>query len=138
MLSFKQKEILKKQIQYNILNHSNLSDLNIIQKKCQFKNHSIEVIKMLQNSPQFIYPIKSYCIAIVYSLLLEQHFKISFYDSINNCNLLLLDQYFISYAKNKKVYKNVIRYFGKNNILNINSLTISIITEYFNKEFLNS
>ena len=129
-----QKQLLKAQLEYNFLKESHLTDLNIIQIKCD-KNFSEEVIKMLLTKPSFMYPIKSFCVSIIYSLLIEKHFGVSFYDSINNPFLLVRDKFFIRYDQNKKVYKKVIMYFGKNNILNLDSETVNTIKTYFFEEF---
>lgn len=134
MLSIKQKKLLNNQIKFN-LNKANYTDTNkeiTYNKKVTSKN----VIEYLTNDPLLTFPLKSFAIAIIYGLLIEKYFKISLYDSLNNKLLLFNnDKFFIPYYKNKKVYKQTISYFGKNNILSINSNTVNVISTYWYKEF---
>ena len=129
-----QIKLLKCQIQYNIkLEH--LTDINkdIVYRK---KTTHHELIDYIQSNPELIQPLKSYAVAIIYSLLIEKYFNISFYDSINNDMLLFNnDKFFTPYYKNKKLYKKTIDYLGKKSILSLQSNTVKSISEYFFKEF---
>lgn len=135
MLNHKQKEILKIQLKNNIIlefNDTNKTEQINLSKKYLFKR----CCNILENDPACNEPEKTIIVAIIYSLLIEKYFNISFYDSLNNDLLLAHNsKFFKSYTKNKKIYKNIIKHYGKSNILSLNSNAIKTITEYFKKEF---
>ncbi len=56
-----------------------------------------------------IYPAKSYCVAIIYALLLEEYFGEDFYHTLNDPELFQnTDQYFLPYSQNKEIYDQVL------------------------------
>lgn len=132
-LSKQQIKIFKKQLQYNF-DSSNYTDTN--KSFATSKISAKALIEYLRTEPLLIYPLKSYAVAIIYSLLLEQEYNIGFWDSISNPLLLCNnDIFYIPYNQNKKIYKTTIDFYGKENILSINSNTIKIISSYFYEEF---
>jgi len=135
-LSKKQLLLHKHQLLYN-LNPNNYTDtnktINITKRKKSLINN---IIKTIDNNPECNEPEKTYTVAIIYSLLIEKHFDISFYDTINNPILLTFNaKFYKHYEKDKKTYRAIIKYYGKANILKIESPTIKIISEYFYEEF---
>ena len=133
-LSKQQIKIFKKQLQYNF-DSSNYTDTN--KSFTTSKISTKALIDYLGTEPLLIYPVKSYAVAIIYSLLLEKEYKIGFWDSIANPLLLSAnDRFFVPYTLNKTLYKQCISYYGKNNILTIESNTVKIITSYFYEEFI--
>lgn len=62
---------------------------------------------------KLVFPAKSYSVAIIYSLLIEQYFKTPFYESLDDPNLMCgNDKYFVPYSSSKSIYDEVINRIG--------------------------
>jgi hypothetical protein len=61
----------------------------------------------------WVYPSKSYVVAICYAKWISQDFNEDFYDVLNDENLLAKnDPYFLPYEKSKKIYDEIIEEMG--------------------------
>jgi hypothetical protein len=86
-----------------------------------------------KNMP-FVYPSKSYVVAICYAYWLSKDFNENFYELLNDKNLLYgNDPYFKTYKQDINTYDNVL---NKIMPLNENLGIVSDIKEYYKKEFL--
>ena len=90
------------------------------------------VIGFFVGGSQLIFPAKSYFVAIIYAHLLSVHFKVPFYEALDQEDLLLGDKYFVRYSDHKNVYDKIIE--GVGNIWECPSIRPTV--DYFNKEFL--
>jgi len=97
-----------------------------------YNNISKQVIDFFINGSELLFPAKSYFVAIIYAKCLEKYFNESFYDSLNDIELLPDDKYFIPYGEDKETYDNIL--ITINNIWNYDSVTKTV--NYFKKEFL--
>ena len=82
----------------------------------------------------FVYPSKSYVVAICYAYWLSKDFNEDFYELLNDKNLLYgNDPYFKTYNQDINTYDSILK-----NImpLNENAGIVSDIKEYYKKEFL--
>jgi hypothetical protein len=82
----------------------------------------------------WIYPSKSYVVAICYAKWISQDFNESFYDLLNDKDLLAgNDPYFVTYNSSKDVYDEII-----NSIENFDECVgvIPDIRRYYEKEIL--
>lgn len=99
-----------------------------------FNNDSVEdqVVNFFLTESELIYPAKSYFVAIVYAKCLEKYFGGSFFEYLNDPELLPDDTYFKIYSQNKSTYDNIINRIG--NIWQYPSICKTV--NYFKKEFL--
>ena len=99
-----------------------------------FNNDSVEdqVVDFFLTESELIYPAKSYFVAIVYAKCLEKYFGGSFFEYLNDPELLPDDTYFKIYSQNKSTYDNIINRIG--DIWQYPSICKTV--NYFKKEFL--
>lgn len=99
-----------------------------------FNNDNVEdqVVDFFLTESELIYPAKSYFVAIVYAKCLEKYFGGSFFEYLNDPELLPDDIYFKIYSQNKSTYDNIINRIG--NIWQYPSICKTV--NYFKKEFL--
>lgn len=91
------------------------------------------ILRFFYEGSEFIYPAKSYFVAIVYAKMLEQYFNISFYEALNQDDLLVDDRFYCPYRFRKEIYDEVLQELPKD-FLTLES-TKKTIT-YFKEEFL--
>lgn len=99
-----------------------------------FNNDNVEdqVIDFFLTESELIYPAKSYFVAIVYAKCLEKYFGGSFFEYLNDPELLPDDTYFKVYSQDKSTYDNIINRIG--DIWQYPSICKTV--NYFKKEFL--
>lgn len=99
-----------------------------------FNNDNVEdqVVDFFLTESELIYPAKSYFVAIVYAKCLEKYFGGSFFEYLNDPELLPDDTYFKIYSQNKSTYDNIINRIG--DIWQYPSICKTV--NYFKKEFL--
>ena len=80
---------------------------------------------------KFIYPAKSYCVAICYAKWIERDYGDKFYDLLNDEALLYSnDPYFETYNKSKEIYDPIIKAFPDSEMKGM----IPDIRGYYDKE----
>ena len=86
-----------------------------------------------------IYPAKSYAVAIIYSMLLDEHFGVPFDESINDPDLFMgTDKFFVPMYQNERVYVEAIEYLDKYGYLDplpTHWPQIATTIDFFKKEF---
>lgn len=99
-----------------------------------FNNDNVEdqVVDFFLTESELIYPAKSYFVAIVYAKCLEKYFGGSFFEYLNDPELLPDDTYFKVYSQDKSTYDNIINRIG--DIWKYPSICKTV--NYFKKEFL--
>jgi hypothetical protein len=91
-----------------------------------------QIIEFFVSGSQLIYPAKSYFVAIVYAKCLEHYFNVPFYEALDTPDLLIDDEYFVPYSKNKHVYDLVVD--KLDNLWYYQSINKTV--NYFKEEFL--
>lgn len=87
----------------------------------------------------YFYPGKSYAVAIIYALKLQNHFQEDFYEALDDTDLLYgLDPYFRPYSEAKDVYDEIISKMPKDIVDSPQNYSENMqkTVEYFEKEFL--
>lgn len=99
-----------------------------------FNNDNVEdqVVDFFLTESELIYPAKSYFVAIIYAKCLEKYFGGSFFEYLNDPELLPDDTYFKVYSQDKSTYDNIINRIG--DIWQYPSICKTV--NYFKKEFL--
>lgn len=99
-----------------------------------FNNDNVEdqAVNFFLTESELIYPAKSYFVAIVYAKCLEKYFGGSFFEYLNDPELLPDDTYFKVYSQDKSTYDNIINRIG--DIWQYPSICKTV--NYFKKEFL--
>ncbi len=94
---------------YHRLREDNPDDLNNVDIEIT-ENVVEEAIDYFVNKNKgWIYPSKSYMVAICYSKWLSERFGQSPYDYLDNPNLLYVnDPYFVPYSEDKKTYDDIL------------------------------
>jgi len=84
---------------------------------------------------EWIYPSKSYVVAICYAQWISDDFDEDFYEVLNDSELLLHDPYFVPYDEDKYAYDEIIE-----NVLplDMRSGMVPDIYEYYKEEILDS
>jgi hypothetical protein len=86
------------------------------------------------NELGWVYPAKSYVVAICYARWLNQHFNEDFYESLNDPDLLHgNDPYYVPYEQDKDTYNKILNAVGFN--FNEDIGIVSDVKMYFLKEF---
>ena len=91
------------------------------------------ILRFFYEGSELIYPAKSYFVAIVYAKMLEQYFNISFYEALNQDDLLVDDRFYCPYRFRKEIYDEVLQELPKD-FLTLESTKKTIV--YFKEEFL--
>lgn len=104
-----------KQKLYHKLNkdyEDDLSDVDIeITEDIAF--HAIRYFK--EKDIGWIYPSKSYMVAICYAFWIMEDYNENFYDILNDPELLPMDPYFVPYREDSTTYNNIISVVCANN-----------------------
>jgi len=105
--------------------------------------HNVEVRdEIIENAIKYftttelgwVYPAKSYVVAICYARWLNQHFGEDFYESLNDPELLHgNDPYYVPYEQDKDTYNKILNAVGFN--FNEDIGIIPDVKMYFLKEF---
>jgi hypothetical protein len=99
--------------------------------------HTIEYFR--EPVDHLVYPAKSFAVAIIYSFLIEKNFKTSFYESLNDPELLCgNDRFYKTYYERKDVYDAIISSIDlSSETFRLNCLLSQVDTTvaYFSKEF---
>ena len=127
------KEWKTRQALYHKLNNEHTDDLNKI--KVEFSKDIIEnAVKYFNDKDLgFVYPAKSYVVAICYAYWLSKDFNENFYELLNDKDLLFgNDPYFKTYEKDTKTYDEILK-----NIMpfNENKGIVPDIKNYYMAEF---
>jgi hypothetical protein len=86
------------------------------------------------NELGWVYPAKSYVVAICYARWLNQHFNEDFYESLNDPDLLHgNDPYYVPYEQDKDTYNKILNTVGFN--FNEDIGIVPDVKMYFLKEF---
>lgn len=84
-----------------------------------------------------IYPAKSYVVALVFARLLELHFEESFYDVLNDPELLYgSDPHFVPYGDDKETYDAILTFLGGPENIPLKGPLIDHTVHYFKEECL--
>jgi hypothetical protein len=129
-----EKEWKVRQALYHKLNNEHTDDLKKF--KVEFSKDIIEnAIKYFYNKDMgFIYPSKSYVVAICYAYWLSKDFNENFYELLRDKDLLFNnDPYFKTYDNDREVYDNIIKRVFP---LNENKGIVLDIKKYYTSEFL--
>jgi hypothetical protein len=98
---------------------------NVVEKAIEyFKNDKLG----------WVYPSKSYVVAICYAKWISYDFDENFYEILNDENLLAgNDPYFLPYGKSKKIYDDILKRIGD---FDQSSGIIPDIRRYYEEEIL--
>lgn len=83
---------------------------------------------------EWIYPSKSYVVAICYATWIADDFDEDFYDTLNDPELLPHDPYFVPYEDDKYTYDAIIEAIGEIDMTGM----VPDIYEYYKEEILES
>ena len=85
--------------------------------------------------PHFIYPAKSYFVAILYAKWISEDFDEDFYELLNDEMLLAgNDPFFVRYSKSKYVYDSILQKISINMIDESKGM-IPDVRQYYEQEF---
>ena len=127
------KEWKTRQALYHKLNNEHIDDLNKI--KVEFSKDIIEnAVKYFYDKDMgFVYPSKSYVVAICYAHWLSKDFKEDFIELLNDKNLLYgNDPYFKTYDEDTYTYDEILK---KIMPFNENKGIVPDIRNYYRVEF---
>ena len=91
------------------------------------------ILRFFYEGSKLVYPAKSYFVAIVYAKMLERYFDISFYEALDQDDLLIDDSFYCPYRFRKEIYDKVLQELPKD-FLTLKSTKKTIA--YFKEEFL--
>lgn len=119
---------------YHRLREDDSDDLNKVEITMTEKVVE-EAVDYFRNKKGWIYPSKSYMVAICYSRWLSRYFGDDPYDYLDNPNLLFAtDPHFKHYSEDKETYdeiiKNITWFFDETQGM------VPDVFEYFKKEFI--
>lgn len=83
---------------------------------------------------EWIYPSKSYVVAIAYAHWIAEDFNEDFYETLNDEELLLHDPYFVPYENDKYVYDEILEAVSVDDMGGM----LHDIREYYREEILES
>lgn len=126
-----------KQEIFHRLNKEHTDDLNKVEiTECtpaQTLDYAIEYFTNDQLG--WVYPAKSYVVAICYSMWLTRYFGGNFWDYLNDPDLLYNnDPYYVPYNDDKETYDSIVNAVGLGFDPRLG--VIPDIKEYFDKEFM--
>ena len=81
---------------------------------------------------EWIYPAKSFFVAICYANWLTEDFGEYFYEALDYDHLLPDDPYFIPYSKGKEIYDNILKSLNFNDAKGM----VPDVHEYYKEEFM--
>lgn len=120
---------------YHKLNNIHDDDLNNVEvqecEKSQLLDYALEYFK--NDKLGWVYPAKSYVVAICYAYWLSKDFGGTIYDYLDDKDLLYQnDPYFVKYSLDKDVYDSIIA----NIDLEKSSGIVPDIRKYYEQEFM--
>lgn len=104
-----------KQQLYHRLNRNHPDDLKwvTIEISDDIVNNAIRYFK--EKDVGWIYPAKSYMVALCYAFWIMEDYNENFYDVLNDSELLPLDDYFVPYREDSNTYNEIIGIVFANN-----------------------
>ena len=104
-----------KQQLYHKLNRNHPDDLKwvTIEISDDIVNNAIRYFK--EKDVGWIYPAKSYMVALCYAFWIMEDYDENFYDVLNDSELLPLDDYFVPYREDSNTYNEIIGIVFANN-----------------------
>lgn len=104
-----------KQQLYHRLNRNHPDDLKwvTIEMSDDIVNNAIRYFK--EKDVGWIYPAKSYMVALCYAFWIMEDYNENFYDVLNDSELLPLDDYFVPYREDSNTYNEIIGIVFANN-----------------------
>jgi len=112
----------------------NLNEVDVIYRTNQLDKDISDYITLPPEEMGWVYPAKSYVVAVCYAQWLSEDFDEDLYTLLNHKSLLYNnDPYFKEYNKDKETYNKLIKTFG---LPLPNTGVIPHIREYYLKEFL--
>ena len=121
----------KRKLAY-LINDFDDIDLPYVYKEMNDEELISLIIHFFKTESDLIYPAKSYFVAIIYAKNIEKIFGDSFYNVLDDKDLLPDDLYFKIYSEAKNIYDSVLKEI--NNIWNYKSINATL--KYFYQEFL--
>ncbi len=119
---------------FHRLNHTHDDDLSL---------HNVEVTEnIVDNAIKYftttelgwVYPAKSYVVAICYARWLNRYFAEDFYDALNDPDLLFSnDPFYVPYEEDKHTYNKILEVIGFN--FDETAGIVPDVKSYFMKEF---
>jgi len=89
-----------------------LNDVDIVYRTTQLSKDIEDYIKLSPEEMGWVYPAKSYVVAVCYAYWLSKDFNEDFYDLLNDEDLLYKnDPHFVPYHKHKEIYDKLISTF---------------------------
>jgi hypothetical protein len=134
------------QLNYHNLNEKFEDDIATLKHEVSF-DETEEIIEyskgyFTKENVPIIFPAKSYCVAIIYSFLLQKYFGESFWDSLSDPNLFLgTDKFFIPYGQENRsdgIYNLLVKFIEENELFDFESsqlINVLSSVRYFYKEF---
>lgn len=90
-------------------------------------------------SSQLSFPAKSYAVAIIYAVLIQEYFGTEIKESLNDDDLFWgTDKYFVPYSNGQEIYDRVLSMLETNNLLDFEKSELKQVqktVEYFRHEF---
>ena len=104
-----------KQKLYHKLNHNHPDDLKWvnIEESDDIVNNAIRYFR--EKDVGWIYPAKSYMVAICYAFWIMEDYNENFYEVLGDSELLPLDNYFVPYREDSNTYNEIIGVVCANN-----------------------
>lgn len=130
------KEWKIRQELYHRLHKEHSDDLNSIEVSItdDVVKHAVDYF--ISTDKGWIYPSKSYMVAICYSKWLSEHFGGIPEDYLNDEDLLYKnDPFFVEYSKDPKTYHSILNKIGGWNFDQTKGM-VPDVKEYFEKEFI--
>ena len=102
------KEWKIRQQYYNMLNKEFRDDLNEVDIRLVVDVIPDAIRHFREEVDEWIYPSKSYVVAICYAYWISEDFDEDFYETLNDPELLMYDPYFVPYEEDKYTYDAII------------------------------
>jgi hypothetical protein len=124
---------LKQEI-YHRLNKDHSDDLNNVEIKFTETAYEDAYRHFIERVDEWVYPAKSYFVAICYASWISKDFDEDFYELLNDPMLLAgNDPYFVPYENDKELYDRLIEKIDINNITMAGM--VPDVREYYDAEF---
>ena len=129
-----QQEWKIKQEIYHRLNNHHDDDLSLHTVEINENVVESAVRYFLENTQGWVYPAKSYVVAICYARCLSEEYNENFYDLLNDPSLLYgNDPYFKIYSQDPESYHKIINAVGLD--FDENKGIIADVKKYYREEF---
>jgi hypothetical protein len=114
-----------------------VTDVKLVKSEFEIIDYGIRYF--FENLEDIIYPSKSYSVSIIYAHLINNFFKVDFYESLNDPSLFCFnDKFFRTYQDDPLIYDAIIAGSGvleDSFTLDLNLLQVAKTVEYFKEEF---